>query len=87
MRRESESGRLYKLKQITGRSAVASGQVAQVRWDRLKDATAYAWFVTARSSGGGVTASQPAVFVTRDADGRPGRLSDSSPLSAWFDHR
>ncbi|MFB7570586.1 metallophosphoesterase [Streptomyces sp. NPDC056165] len=84
---KTDSLALYKPKQIIGRSTVASGQVASVKWDDLKDSSAYAWFVTARSSGGGVTASEPSVFVTRDSNGRPGKLSDSSPLSAWFDRR
>jgi hypothetical protein len=84
---KTDSLALYKPTQIIGKSTVASGQVALVKWDDLKDSTAYAWFVTARSSGGGVTASEPSVFVTKDKDGRPGKLSDTSPLSAWFDRR
>ncbi|MGW0803491.1 metallophosphoesterase [Nonomuraea sp. NPDC002799] len=77
---------LYKPTRIIGKSTVASGQVASVTWDRLKDDTAYAWFVTARSAGGGVTASEPSVFVTEDEHGRPGKWGPDSPMYRWFKH-
>ncbi|MER7504934.1 metallophosphoesterase [Nonomuraea pusilla] len=77
---------LYVPTRVIGESTVGSGQVASVTWDRLKSDTAYAWFVTARSAGGGVTASEPSVFVTRDEQGRPGRWTQDSPLYRWFRH-
>ncbi|GAA5037457.1 hypothetical protein HNP84_003134 [Thermocatellispora tengchongensis] len=84
---QTDSLALYKPTRVIGTSRVASGQVATVTWDRLKDDTAYAWFVTARSAGGGVTASEPSVFVTRDEHGRPGKWGPDSPMYRWFDRR
>ncbi|MEV1171203.1 metallophosphoesterase [Nonomuraea sp. NPDC049784] len=81
---QTDSLALYKPTRIIGKSTVASGQVASVTWDRLKDDTAYAWFVTARSAGGGVTASEPSVFVTKDEHGRPGQWGPDSPMYRWF---
>ncbi|MEV4178873.1 metallophosphoesterase [Nonomuraea sp. NPDC049709] len=81
---QTDSLALYKPTRIIGKSKVASGQVASVTWDRLKDDTAYAWFVTARSAGGGVTASEPSVFVTKDEHGRPGTWGPDSPMHRWF---
>ncbi|MGP4103115.1 metallophosphoesterase [Nonomuraea sp. KM90] len=81
---QTDSLALYKPTRTIGRSKVASGQVASVTWDRLKDDTAYAWFVTARSAGGGVTASEPSVFVTKDEHGRPGTWGPDSPMHRWF---
>jgi hypothetical protein len=49
-----------------GSDTVASGEVASAEWAGLRPGTAYAWVVTARSAGGGSTAAQPAVFVTRE---------------------
>ncbi|MFC7386070.1 metallophosphoesterase [Sphaerisporangium rhizosphaerae] len=83
---QTDSLALYKPTRVIGRSTVASGQVASVTWDRLKDDTAYAWFVTARSEGGGVTASEPSVFVTKDGHGRPGTWGPGSPMYRWFRH-
>ncbi|GGL06018.1 hypothetical protein Sme01_55990 [Sphaerisporangium melleum] len=82
----TDSLALYKPTRVIGKSTVASGQVASVTWDRLKDDTVYAWFVTARSTGGGVTASEPSVFVTKDEHGRPGTWGPGSPYYHWF-HR
>ncbi|GAA2206509.1 hypothetical protein GCM10009850_019670 [Nonomuraea monospora] len=81
---QTDSLAVYKPTRVIGRDRVASGQVASVKWDRLKDDTAYAWFVTARSAGGGVTASEPSVFVTKDEHGRPGRWDAGSPMHRWF---
>ncbi|MFB9628997.1 metallophosphoesterase [Nonomuraea helvata] len=81
---QTDSLALYKPTRTIGRSTVASGQVASVTWDRLKGDTAYAWFVTARSEGGGVTASEPSVFVTKDEHGRPGTWGPDSPMYHWF---
>ncbi|MFC7582849.1 metallophosphoesterase [Nonomuraea antimicrobica] len=81
---QTDSLALYKPTRTIGKSTVASGQVASVKWDRLKDDTAYAWFVTARSAGGGVTASEPSVFVTKDEHGRPGKWGPDSPMHRWF---
>ncbi|MDP9842765.1 metallophosphoesterase [Streptosporangium lutulentum] len=81
---QTDSLALYKPTRVVGKSKVASGQVASVTWNRLKDDTAYAWFVTARSSGGGVTASEPSVFVTKDEHGRPGKWGPDSPMYHWF---
>ncbi|WP_125636304.1 metallophosphoesterase [Nonomuraea sp. WAC 01424] len=81
---QTDSLALYKPTKIIGRSTAASGQVASVTWKHLKDDTAYAWFVTARSAGGGVTASEPSVFVTKDEHGRPGKWGPDSPMYRWF---
>ncbi|MEV0891199.1 metallophosphoesterase [Promicromonospora sp. NPDC050262] len=47
-----------------GRDTVASGEVASVRWSGLKPDRTYAWFVTARTPGGGTTTASPAYFTT-----------------------
>ncbi|TMR96330.1 metallophosphoesterase [Nonomuraea basaltis] len=84
---QTDSLALYMPTRIIGKSTVASGRVASVTWDRLKDNTAYAWFVTARSAGGGVTASEPSVFVTKDEHGRPGTWGPDSPMYRWFERQ
>lgn len=81
---QTDSVALYNPTRVIGTSTVASGQVASVKWDRLRRDTAYAWFVTARSAGGGVTASEPSVFVTKDEHGRPGKWDTESPMYPWF---
>ncbi|MFI7230312.1 metallophosphoesterase [Nonomuraea angiospora] len=81
---QTDSLAIYKPTKVIGKSTVTSGQVASVTWQRLKDDTAYAWFVTARSTGGGVTASEPSVFVTKDEHGRPGTWGPDSPMYHWF---
>ncbi|MBE3008539.1 metallophosphoesterase [Microbispora sp. NEAU-D428] len=83
----TDSLAIYKPIRVIGTSTVPSGQVASVTWKRLKGDTAYAWFVTARSTGGGVTASEPSVFVTKDEHGRPGKWGPDSPLYRWFQRR
>ncbi|WP_405387840.1 hypothetical protein OG596_07660 [Streptomyces sp. NBC_01102] len=50
----------------------------------IEPGTAHAWFVTARSAHGGVTASEPSGFVTRDARGRPGPWGPGVPDYRWF---
>ncbi|MFI9485577.1 metallophosphoesterase [Promicromonospora sp. NPDC052451] len=47
-----------------GRDTVASGEVASVRWTGLKPDRTYAWFVTARTPGGGTATASPAYFTT-----------------------
>ncbi|MFI2485356.1 metallophosphoesterase [Promicromonospora kroppenstedtii] len=47
-----------------GRDTVASGEVASVRWSGLKPDRTYAWFVTARTPGGGTATASPAYFTT-----------------------
>jgi hypothetical protein len=84
---QTDSLALYKPTRTIGKSTVASGQTASVTWNRLKEDTAYAWFVTARSTGGGMTASEPSVFVTKDKHGRPGTWGPNSPMYRWFNHR
>ncbi|MEV6106175.1 metallophosphoesterase [Streptomyces sp. NPDC051940] len=81
----TDSLALYNPTGTIGTATVDSGGTASVRWDGLKPGTGYAWFVTARSAGGGVTASEPSVFVTKDERGRPGAFDESSPLYPWFD--
>ncbi|GAA1055113.1 hypothetical protein GCM10017608_19650 [Agromyces luteolus] len=66
---------------VVGETTVASGEVASVEWTRLKADTAYAWIVTATSAGGGTSTSEPSVFLTTDASGRPGTWNERSP---WF---
>ncbi|WP_433356394.1 metallophosphoesterase [Microtetraspora malaysiensis] len=83
----TDSLAIYKPTRVVGTSTVASGQVASVVWDRLKANTAYAWFVTARSTGGGVTASEPSVFVTKNENGRPGDWGPDSPMYRWFQRK
>ncbi|GAA4385233.1 metallophosphoesterase [Agromyces bauzanensis] len=71
---------LYVPTAVLGEEIVASGEVASVDWASLKPSTAYAWIVTARSAGGGTSTSDPSVFVTTDAAGRPGTPGAGSPL-------
>ncbi|WP_430645179.1 metallophosphoesterase [Agromyces sp. GXS1127] len=66
---------------VIGETTVASGEIASVEWTRLKADTAYAWIVTATSAGGGTSTSEPSVFATTDASGRPGTWNENSP---WF---
>ncbi|MEU4658959.1 metallophosphoesterase [Streptomyces sp. NPDC023723] len=82
----TDSVALYDPVGVIGRAKVKSGEVASVTWADLKPGSTHAWFVTARSSGGGVTASPPSVFVTKDADGRPGHWGPGSPYYDWFGH-
>lgn len=81
---KTDSLALYNPVDVIGRTTVDSGEVASVTWRNLKPGTAHAWFVTARSAGGGVTAAEPSVFVTKDAHGRPGTLSPDDPSYPWF---
>ncbi|MER5756199.1 metallophosphoesterase [Streptomyces sp. NPDC002088] len=81
---ETDSVALYNPVSIIGRTKVKSGEVASVTWKNLKPGSTHAWFVTARSGGGGVTASEPSVFVTKDAQGRPGKWGPDTPYYEWF---
>ncbi|PZH18101.1 hypothetical protein C1I97_04250 [Streptomyces sp. NTH33] len=81
---ETDSVALYNPVSVIGRTKVKSGAVASVTWKNLKPGSTHAWFVTARSSGGGVTASEPSVFVTKDAQGRPGKWGPDTPYYEWF---
>ncbi|MEU9336687.1 metallophosphoesterase [Streptomyces sp. NPDC048290] len=80
----TDSLALYDPVDIVGRVKAASGTTAKVTWKGLRPGSTHAWFVTARSTGGGVTASEPSVFVTRDARGRPGTWGPGSPHYPWF---
>ncbi|MDR7381955.1 metallophosphoesterase [Promicromonospora iranensis] len=60
----TESVVLYDPVHQIGEDTVASGDVASVRWTGLKPDRTYAWFVTARTSGGGTTTAPPAYFTT-----------------------
>ncbi|WP_344560184.1 metallophosphoesterase [Streptomyces atrovirens] len=80
----TDSLALYDPVRVIGRDRADSGEVASVTWRNLKPGTAHAWFVTARSAGGGVTASEPSVFVTKDAGGRPGTWGPGVPVHPWF---
>ncbi|GAA2219628.1 hypothetical protein GCM10010413_07800 [Promicromonospora sukumoe] len=60
----TESVVLYDPVDEIGRDRVGSGEVASVRWTGLKPDRTYAWFVTARTSGGGTTTASPAYFTT-----------------------
>ncbi|MFD7766210.1 metallophosphoesterase [Streptomyces sp. NPDC059787] len=80
----TDSLALYDPVRVIGRDRVDSGEVASVTWKNLAPGTARAWFVTARSAGGGVTASEPSVFVTKDAGGRPGTWGPGVPVHPWF---
>jgi hypothetical protein len=60
----TESVVLYDPVHEIGHDTVASGEVASVRWTGLKPDRTYAWFVTARTSGGGTTTASPAYFTT-----------------------
>ncbi|MFF2847934.1 metallophosphoesterase [Streptomyces sp. NPDC058001] len=75
---------LYNPVDVIGRTKTKSGAVASVTWKNLKPGSTHAWFVTARSGGGGVTASEPSVFVTKDAQGRPGTWGPDTPFYEWF---
>ena len=65
----TDSLAVYAPTRVVGTTAVASGEVASVRWDHLRRDTQYAWIVTATTRGGGVTAADPALFTT--SAGRP----------------
>ncbi|GHH94026.1 metallophosphoesterase [Streptomyces capillispiralis] len=80
----TDSLALYNPVRVIGRDKAGSGETASVTWNRLTPGTAHAWFVTARSAGGGVTASEPTVFVTRKADGRPGTWGPDVPAYPWY---
>lgn len=60
----TESVVLYDPVREIGRDTVTSGEVASVRWSGLKPDRTYAWFVTARTPGGGTTTASPAYFTT-----------------------
>lgn len=60
----TDSLALYNPIAVIGETTVASGDVASIEWTGLKRGSTYAWFVVARSAGGGVTPSLPSVFVT-----------------------
>lgn len=81
----TDSLALYDPVRVIGKATVRSGQTASVTWRDLKPGTTHAWFVTARSNGGGVTASEPNVFVTKDAHGRPGTWGPGTPGYRWFE--
>ena len=55
---------LYNPVEVVSETVVTSGEVASVPWAGLKPGTTYAWVVTGRSAGGGVTSSRPSVFTT-----------------------
>jgi len=73
---ETDSVAVYAPTTVIGEATVPSGQVASVQWAGLKQGTAYAWVVTGRSGGGGVTTSTPSIFATLDANSRPVRIDD-----------
>ena len=81
---KTDSLALYNPVSIIGRTKAGSGEVASVTWKNLKPGTTHAWFVTARSTGGGVTASEPSVFVTKNVDGRPGTWGPEVTVYPWF---
>lgn len=60
----TESVVLYDPVHRIGSDTVSSGEVASVRWTGLKPDRTYAWFVTARTAGGGTTTAPPAYFTT-----------------------
>ncbi|WP_349694837.1 metallophosphoesterase [Actinopolymorpha sp. B11F2] len=62
----TDSVALYAPVRVIGETQVPSGEVASVTWQGLKPGTAYAWIVTAQSTGGGTTSSQPSAFATRE---------------------
>ncbi|MFE2044403.1 metallophosphoesterase [Streptomyces sp. NPDC059477] len=80
----TDSLALYDPVDVIGRTKVTSGGTASVTWKALKPGSTHAWFVTARSTGGGMTASQPSVFVTKDDRGRPGTWGPGSPNYPFF---
>ncbi|WP_164545043.1 metallophosphoesterase [Antribacter gilvus] len=49
---------------VIGSATAASGSAATVQWAGLQPGTTYAWIVTARSTGGGVTTASPSYFTT-----------------------
>jgi hypothetical protein len=71
----TDSLALYNPIAVVGETTAASGGVASVEWSGLKPSTAYAWFVVARSAGGGETPSLPSVFVTTGDRGKAGTLT------------
>lgn len=81
---KTDSLALYDPVSVIGKTKVDSGEIASVTWKGLKPGTTHAWFVTARSTGGGVTASEPSAFVTKDAHGRPGVWGADTPAYPWF---
>lgn len=60
----TESVVLYDPVHRIGSDTVSSGEVASVRWTGLKPDRTYAWFVTARTAGGGTTTAPPSYFTT-----------------------
>jgi hypothetical protein len=80
----TDSVALFAPTDVIGETVVASGEVASVPWGGLKPGTAYAWIVTARSAGGGVTSSRPSVFATVDEQGRPTSPDAESSLAPYF---
>lgn len=84
---QTDSMALYTPTRVIGRDTVSSGEVASVRWRDLRPSTAYAWTVTARSAGGGVTSSLPSFFVTADARGRDVPPRSDDPLRPYFTRR
>jgi hypothetical protein len=62
---ETDTLAVYVPTREIGAATVASGEVASVEWADLRPGTTYAWVVTARSAGGGVTTAEPSAFVTR----------------------
>ncbi|MFI6057732.1 metallophosphoesterase [Streptomyces sp. NPDC051286] len=81
---KTDSLALYDPVSVIGKTEVDSGGIASVTWKGLGSGTTHAWFVTARSTGGGVTASEPSAFVTKDAHGRPGVWGADVPAYPWF---
>ncbi|MCD2443629.1 metallophosphoesterase [Agromyces sp. SYSU K20354] len=71
----TDSLALYNPIAVIGETTVASGEVASVDWTGLKRGSTYAWFVVARSAGGGVTPSLPSVFVTNGGQGKTGTVA------------
>ncbi|MGW4229310.1 metallophosphoesterase [Streptomyces sp. NPDC004980] len=80
----TDSLALYNPVSVIGRDRAGSGEVASVTWKGIEPGTAHAWFVTALSAHGGANASEPSVFVTRDARGRPGPWGPGVPDYRWF---
>ncbi|MGW0603524.1 metallophosphoesterase [Streptomyces sp. NPDC002640] len=78
----TDSVALYDPVGVVGTDRADSGGTAEVTWKGLRPGTTHAWFVTARSAGGGVSVSEPSVFVTRDERGRPGTADPG--LAPWF---
>jgi hypothetical protein len=80
----TDSVAVYVPTQVVGETTVPSGAVASVEWSQLEPGTAYAWVVTARSAGAGESTSEPAVFITTDAAGKPGVWNEQAPLFPYF---